>query len=447
MSDRALLAKGGANTASIQGPTMILNGGGGTDVASRHIAVIDPSTGFRYAASRAATYEHCIFDGLSGRDDCDISETKSAQANLYLDKGFGTLLKVGTYGSAGAADADGRMLLYGSDTSDRIRYEDIGKSVYAIDGHTLAVADAATAANRPFNNAVEIGRVHQVEAEGSASRATVLLKTYQEAITGGWYCPTGSPVMGYNPLEGYITQAAPGRKWLELFSPFPGLNSSRSTTQASVGTVDELVAVAMATNGLFELSGTAATIDDITAASTGGIAVQTDTSDGDQEILFPHQDTGASILNAGLSSSLSPYFGVQFKTDAATNRRIKIGLVKTAAHNVTTDDDQAFFSYGTDSSDAFGGSTSGNWQFAYSIAGTDTAPASTGIAVDTAVIRLEIKFNPARVATFWINGVKVGTSTAIGSAVALKPVVAIEAGSTNAPTLTVYAVWCGALTS
>jgi len=415
-----------------------------TSLPARSICVHNrKSDGLIYEASIAATYEGCR---LVGVNDSLYDYTADAEERVLPTFHLGgaeVLWDAVVVSTDALADAAGAFRLFGSNTSDAVQATDVRKIVYALDGRTVAVADAATSTNRPFPNAVAFGEIVSVDVTNQSAKVRQF--TQAESAAAGWYMPTGFPQKGVNPHEGYITDAAPTRQWVELFNKIPGLNSTRSTTQASAGTVDELVSAALATNDLFEMSGTAASVGDITfATATGGIVAQTDNSDGDQILLFPHQDTNASILNGGLSSSLQPYFGILFKLDAATNRRIKVGLVKTAAHDVTTDADQVFWSFGTDSSDAFGVTY---WGMGYSISGTDTAPVSSTVAPGTAVTRLEIKVDAARIARGYVNGVKRATSTALTAAVALKPYVGIEAGSTNEPIMTIYAVWCGAVSS
>lgn len=190
--------------------------------------------------------------------------------------------------------------------------------------------------------------------------------------------------------------------------------------------------VGIAWNRNFELLGTNAVGADLAFNSGGGFNLATHGGATDSAILLPHLDTTQSSFAAlSLAPSTLPQFVTMVKTDAAlTNTTLWAGFKLTNTPVVATDDDQCFFRYanGTDTT----------WKCVYSIAGTDVS-ADSGVTIAAATTyRLWITVATGGIATFWINGVAVATTTALTAAAAFKPYIGIlSATDATAKTLIV----------
>jgi hypothetical protein len=186
----------------------------------------------------------------------------------------------------------------------------------------------------------------------------------------------------------------------------------------------------------FEVLGTNAASADVAFYAEGGIAVSTHGGTTDSTIILPHLDTNQTAWSGVTwGTDQETWWGCQIKTAAAlTNTTIWCGLKLTNTPTVTTDNDQVFFKYvnGTDT----------NWQCIYSIGNTDTT-VDSGVAVAAATdYKFEVRINASRAATFLINGVVVGTSTALTDAVDLIPYIGVlSATDATAKTIYVRAEW------
>lgn len=443
MADRTLTDVNAAEPILPSREWTYLKASATTSIPKRSITV--NKSGYLWEASYSQTYEGCTLAGVSESVVDKSLDDEDEQRPRVIAGGPDMRWNVGIFTTDALADAARCFRGYFSGASDGVAQSDLGKTVYAKDGRTLAVADAATAANRPHSNAVPFGEITEVTVTGTSGRVVVRQFTAAEAKALGNYFPTGNPLRGVNPYNGHIGTGAQPNVWVTDFRQPPQLNTTSAI--ASGGAVSATTTAALAAAGRdLELSGVGASDGDVTYGTSMQLVVQTDNSDGDQILLFPHQDTLATSLAAGVLTDNSPCYGIILKSKTAiTSRRIKVGLVLTTALNVTTDNDQVFASYGTDASDPLGIT---NWNLAYSIGGTDTAPASSGVAVAIdAIVRIEIRVNSARLASLWIDGVKTNTSTALTTAVSLKWYFGLEAGTTNEPIVELYAGWCGQLTS
>lgn len=172
----------------------------------------------------------------------------------------------------------------------------------------------------------------------------------------------------------------------------------------------------------FEVLGVNGSSDDVTFYAEGGIKVETDGADGDEVIILPHLD-----------ANQSPWTQVTWGTDKETawecdlttgsnitNTIIWAGLKLTSTEVTATDNDQAFFRYEDDVN-------TGKWQAISSIGGTDSATDSGITVVLSTRYHLRIEINSSRVATFYINGVLVKTSSALTDATDFIPYIGVAA--------------------
>jgi hypothetical protein len=207
-----------------------------------------------------------------------------------------------------------------------------------------------------------------------------------------------------NPLK-YFTHV---ERWIKT----PGLNADIQSTSESV---NEIV------NKDWEVLGTNHTSALATFRAGGGLTITTATASLDEMNVQPHLDTKQSaVAQAGWNTAKEMLFYGTFETGAAIVDAIIWGGWKlTNTQVVATDNDQVFFRYEE-------GVNSGKWQFIYSISGTDTE-VDTGItvAVSTAY-ELLIELDSSRIARGYINGVLVGTSTALASLTTLDPYFGIK---------------------
>ena len=205
----------------------------------------------------------------------------------------------------------------------------------------------------------------------------------------------------------------------------PGLNADiLSTTEA----VREIA------DPDFEILGTNATSALCTYAAEGGLTLTTAGADGDGMILLPHLDANQSPWAQWTwGTDQETCWECVVKTGAAiTNSIIWAGLKLTNTDVVATDANQVFFRYEN-------AINAGEWQAVYSIADTDVSGDSNiAVAVSTQY-KLQIAIDSSRIATMYINGTLVATSTALTTAVDFIPYIAVEAdGAAEAKALTIY---------
>jgi hypothetical protein len=130
---------------------------------------------------------------------------------------------------------------------------------------------------------------------------------------------------------------------------------------------------------------------------------------------------------------------IEFKINlpAITNLEVYCGLCLTNALDLTTDADQAVFS--------FVPASSANWKANTSIGGTDTAY-DTGLAAAASTeYRLGIRISSTRVPRFYINGVKYATGAALTLGVNLLPMLKVKTTATATASADYRAVRCSRL--
>lgn len=195
----------------------------------------------------------------------------------------------------------------------------------------------------------------------------------------------------------------------EDFNRLPGINAD----------------IGIAYNLDFELLGTSAVSADLAFNAAGGFDLATHGGATDSAILLPHLDSAQSRWS-GITwlPSRQPNFMLNMKTDSAlTNTTIWAGFKLTNTPVSTTDNDIAFFRYqnGTDT----------NWQCVWDVANAGPTSSDSGVAVAASTVyRLWITINSAGLATFWINGVAVYTTTALTSTAAFIPYVGVLSATT-----------------
>jgi hypothetical protein len=447
MADRTLTDPNGATPRKADGQWTFLAASLGSAIPSKSIVLQqkNPATGVGlvWEGSRSQTYENCVLLGVSQNPvDTSLEDEQEQDLVVWLG-GDNVLWDAGVFSSDAAADAAGCFRVYCSGSSDGVAAGDARKTVYQLDGRTLAVADAATTANRPHNNAVPFGEIVEVIKTGTSGRVVVRQFTHAESRAIGNYYPTGNPFNDINPYHGHAAVGTQPNVFKTLFRQAPQLNATSAI--ASGGLVSAATtAAALAADRDLEISGTNASDDDVTVGTHMQLIIGTDGADADQVFIFPHQDTLSTSLKAGVLTDASPCFGVIIKsTVAVTARRLKYGLVLTAVNDVGTDADQVFVSYGTDASDTLGVTY---WNLNTSISNVDAQTATTH-AVTTDQVRLEIRVNPARVPTLWIDGVKRATGSALTTAISLKPLMMLEDAAGTDPIMHYYAMWVGCLTT
>lgn len=212
----------------------------------------------------------------------------------------------------------------------------------------------------------------------------------------------------------------------ENFTQVPGVNAD----------------ITVAKNLNFEILGAGTPLSAQQAYNAdGGVTITTDTAtsaDGDQAVLFPHQDTLQTVWNAALDPADQPRFETVIELNSIADIVVWAGLKLTVASDEATDDDSAYFIF-----DVNGDYTtaSGNWKVNVSVNGTDvTTDLGTNYAAATGgKVRLGITIGSDKRARFYINGTLVHTAaTAFDGGEALKPVVGVETDTTAAKSLDVY---------
>ncbi len=215
-------------------------------------------------------------------------------------------------------------------------------------------------------------------------------------------------------------------RWVAGEQGKPGLNADLDDT-------DE--AVRVRTDKIFEVLGNNATSALCTHNVGGGIRFTTAAADGDEMILVPHLDanqTGWDDMTGDTSAEVHWECMLRTSSLLVTNTIIWAGLKLTNAEAEATDADQVYFRYEDDVN-------SGKIQFVYSIAGTD-AEIDTGVAVAVDMdLHLRIVIDDARIARGYINGVLVGTTTALTASIDLKPYIGVaDDGSTRGAFVNIY---------
>jgi len=221
-------------------------------------------------------------------------------------------------------------------------------------------------------------------------------------------------------------------RWIAGARGLPQLNA---VTDPPAGDTYNTAAMAALLNAdrEFEILGTNASSDDVTANPEGGIILETDGASGDQVILLPH-------LNTGQSAWTTYTWGTDQQTEWSCHIKtysniadiiLWAGLKLTNTSTTATDNDQVFFRFAP-------ATNSGKWQAIYSIGGTDTAGDSGVTVAASTEYHLKVTIDSSRIARFYINGTLVATSTALTDATDLIPYLGVQASAAAAKRLYVF---------
>lgn len=175
----------------------------------------------------------------------------------------------------------------------------------------------------------------------------------------------------------------------------------------------------------FEVLGTSADATEITNDPEGGIILTTEGAANDQTIVLPYLGAGSPWKTVTWGTDQQTRYEAVIKTGASVaTMKIWVGLKLTNTNVIATDNDQAFFLY-----DTAAGASATLWHWVYSIGGTDTDTAVSSALVaavaTTTVYHLLVDIDSSRIARFYINGLLVGTSTALTTATDLIPYVGV----------------------
>jgi len=208
-----------------------------------------------------------------------------------------------------------------------------------------------------------------------------------------------------------------GRYYLEEFF------SKRPQANANVGNSWTGNNHTRACNQLFELQGTGKIDSGVDwGASRAGLLLTTDNSADDQQIIAPHEDQGAD------SQYDSAWRGVLWGTEnqvewetaimtttSISSRGFWAGLKQSNTSTIDVDADQAYFTYCSDGSTFGTLAAAANWNFVYSINGTDYIT-DLGLAVATTTIyRFRISIDSSRQVSVFINDTQYGLTQTGGT--------------------------------
>jgi len=196
----------------------------------------------------------------------------------------------------------------------------------------------------------------------------------------------------------------------EYFDLLPGINGDLASTTESTNTP---------VSRQFEILGTNHTSALATySATVAGMAMTTATADQDRMIVAPHLDSkqGAwSGVKWGTENQVHWECGI--RTSAAIdNQWIWAGLKLTNVVECATDDDSAFFAFGTDadnSGQAFTDFT--KLHFCHSVADTDYISQLPITVAASTNYHLKIVFDSDRKITIYVNGIQYNVTSTSGS--------------------------------
>ena len=196
----------------------------------------------------------------------------------------------------------------------------------------------------------------------------------------------------------------------EYFDLLPGINGDLASTTESTNTP---------VSRQFEILGTNHTSALATySATVAGMAMTTATADQDRMIVAPHLDSkqGAwSGVKWGTENQVHWECGI--RTSAAIdNQWIWAGLKLTNVQECATDDDSAFFAFGTDadnSGQAFDDFT--KLHFCHSVADTDYISVLPITVAASTNYHLKIKFDSDRKMEIFVDGEQYNVTSTSGS--------------------------------
>ena len=199
----------------------------------------------------------------------------------------------------------------------------------------------------------------------------------------------------------------------EYFAQLPNLNAalSASATDGLVGGIWNPNFEVLGTNasmhihtgaqlgaaaGYVAFASGSGKFSDGTSANAAGLALHTGGANDDSTIVLPHLDTRAS--HWGIASLWGSENEVIWECALTTSEITAVyywaGLKLTNTPTIATDDDQAFFCFGSD--DDNGATDNTNWHAVSSTGGTDTIAATSVAAAARTTVRLRIEIDAAR---------------------------------------------------
>lgn len=242
---------------------------------------------------------------------------------------------------------------------------------------------------------------------------------------------------GAETFSGNVTMSGVARAigWNRPSSRFElkWVAGQRGKPSINANILDASEATRMIADPDFEVLGTNASSDDVTFYAEGGITVQTDGAGTDSVIVLPHLDANQSAWSQvtwGTDKSTEWECDISTSSDI-TACVIWAGLKLTNTATTATDAKQVFFRYAP-------ATASGAWQAIYSINGTDTETASGVTVAASTRYHLKILISSARIATMYINGTLVNTSTALDDTSDFIPYIGILESEAVAKTLHIH---------
>jgi len=196
----------------------------------------------------------------------------------------------------------------------------------------------------------------------------------------------------------------------EYFAQLPGINGDLASTTESTNTPVSRNFEVLGTNHTSALATYSATV--------AGMAMTTATADQDRMIVAPHLDTKQTAwAGTKWGTENQVHWECGIRTSAAIdNQLIWAGLKLTNVVEGAADDDQAFFTFATDSSNA--GTAFSDFtllHFIHSIGGTDYISALPITVAASTNYHLKIVFDSDRKASIFVDGVQYNITSTAGS--------------------------------
>ena len=233
-------------------------------------------------------------------------------------------------------------------------------------------------------------------------RSKTGFKIYSEASSTGVDADRTVHDLGIKDTRRYYLE--------EYFNHLPGVNGDLASTTESTNTP---------VNRSFEILGTNHTSALATySATVAGMAMTTATADQDRMIVAPHLDTKQGAWSGVLwGTENQVHWECGIRTSAAIdNQWIWAGLKETNVQEAATDDDKAFFTFGTDADNSGTSFTDFTLlHFIHSIGGTDYISALPITVAASTNYHLKIVFDSSRKVSIFVDGEQYNITSTSGS--------------------------------